>query len=97
MAKNLLHNADVHALLDQQARGCIPGIVDTGVADVGLSEDGLPGPPVVGPCDRPTAGGEYQVIAVHELPALSRFATVTICLAEVTTALRAAPVTTLPN
>jgi hypothetical protein len=31
MAKNLLHDADVRALLDQQARGCMPGIVDSGV------------------------------------------------------------------
>jgi hypothetical protein len=63
MAKNLLYDADVHALLDQQARGRMPGNVHSGVPDRCLSEDGLPGPPILGPRDQPTAtGGEYQVI-----------------------------------
>ena len=62
MAKNLLHDADMHALFDQQSRCGVPGIVDPGVADLRLGEDGLPGPPVLGAFDRAAAlGGENQI------------------------------------
>jgi hypothetical protein len=63
MAKNLLHDADVYALFDQQSRSGVTGIVDPGVADLRLGEDGLPGPPVLGAFDRAAAlGGEDQVM-----------------------------------
>jgi hypothetical protein len=46
MAEDLLHDADMHALGDQESCGGVPGIVDPRVADLRLGEDGLPGPPV---------------------------------------------------
>jgi hypothetical protein len=55
MAKNLLHDADVHALFDKQSGSGVPGIVDPGVADLRLGEDGFPGPPVLGAFDRAAA------------------------------------------
>jgi len=63
MAKHLLDDADVDALRDQQSRGCVPGIVDPGIPDLRLLEDGLPGPPVLGAFDRTAApGGEHQIM-----------------------------------
>jgi hypothetical protein len=63
MAKNLLHDADVHALFDQQSRSGMPCIVDPGVADLCLGEDGLPGAPILGLFDRAAVfGGEDQVM-----------------------------------
>jgi hypothetical protein len=32
MTKYLLDNADVHALFDQQRRGSMPGIMDSGIS-----------------------------------------------------------------
>jgi len=62
MAKNLLHDADMHAMCDQQSRSGVPRIVDPGIADLRLGEDGLPGPPVLGAFDRAAAlGGENQI------------------------------------
>lgn len=55
MAKNLLNDADVNTLLDQQGRRRVPGIVDPGVPDLGPAEDGLPGAPVLGAFDRAAA------------------------------------------
>jgi hypothetical protein len=54
MAKNFLNDADVNALLDQQRRRCVPGIVDSGIPHLRLLEDGLPDPPVLGALDRPS-------------------------------------------
>jgi hypothetical protein len=63
MAKNLLHDANVHSLFNQQSRSGVPGIVDSCIADLRLGEDGLPGPPVLGAFDRAAApGGEDQVM-----------------------------------
>ena len=62
MAKHLLDDADMDALLNQQSRSGVPRIVDPGVADLRLGEDGLPGPPVLGAFDRAAAlGGENQI------------------------------------
>lgn len=63
MAKHLLDDADMHARLDQESRGSVPGIVDPGVADLRLPKDGLPRPPVLSPFDRTaTPGREHQVM-----------------------------------
>jgi hypothetical protein len=62
MTKNLLHDADVHTLFDQQSRSGVPRIMDPRVTDLRLGEDGLPGAPVLGTFDRAAAfGGEDQV------------------------------------
>ena len=62
MTKNLLHDADVHTLFDQQSRSGVPRIMDPRVTDLRLGEDGLPGPPVLGAFDRAAAlGGENQI------------------------------------
>jgi hypothetical protein len=42
VAKHLLDDADVHALLDQQRRGDMPGVMDPGIPHPGLPEDCLP-------------------------------------------------------
>ena len=61
--KYLLHDADVHALLDQQSSGGVPGIVDPDIPDLRLAQDGLLGPPVFGVCDRAAmTGGEHQIM-----------------------------------
>lgn len=63
MAEHLLDDADMHTLLDQQSRGRVAGIMDPRVADLRLSEDGLPDPPVLGALDRPAAtGSEYEIV-----------------------------------
>jgi hypothetical protein len=63
MAKYLLDDADMHALLDQESRGSVPGIVDPDVPDLRLPKDGLPRPPVLSPLDRAAAPrGENQVM-----------------------------------
>ena len=63
MAQDLLNDSDMNALLDQQRRRRVPGIVDPSVADLRLSEEGLPGPPVLGALDRAAmTGGEHQVM-----------------------------------
>jgi len=41
----------------------VPGVVDPGIPDLRLAQDGLPGPPVLGAFDRPAAAsGEHQVM-----------------------------------
>src|SRR5579859_1817701 len=41
----------------------MPSVVDSGVADLGLGQDGLPGPPVLGAFDRsPATSCEYQIM-----------------------------------
>jgi hypothetical protein len=63
MAKDLLDDADMHALLDQESRGSVAGIVDPGVPDLRLPKDDLPRAPVLSPFDRAAApGGENQVM-----------------------------------
>jgi hypothetical protein len=52
MAEHLLSDTDVHALLDQQRRGGMPGVMDPGISHFGLPENHLPGPPVLGTFDR---------------------------------------------
>jgi len=60
MAEHLLGDAGMHALLDQQSLGRVAGIVNPGIADLRLSEDRLPDPPILGALDRPAApSGEY--------------------------------------
>jgi hypothetical protein len=44
VAKHLLGDADVHALLDKQRRGGMPGVMDPGIPNPGLPEDRLPRP-----------------------------------------------------
>jgi hypothetical protein len=69
MAKHLLNDADVHALLDQQRRSRMPGIVDPDRADPGLPEESLPGPPVLGPVDRTAIlSGEDQIVIRPAVP-----------------------------
>jgi hypothetical protein len=63
VAKYLLDDADVHALLDQQRRSGMPGIMNPGIPKPGLPEDRLPGPPVLGTLDRTAMPrGEYQIM-----------------------------------
>lgn len=63
VAKHLLHDADVDALLDQQRGGGVPGVMDASVPDLSLAQDGLPRPPILGALDRAAApGGEHQVV-----------------------------------
>ena len=63
VAKYLLDDADVHALLDQQRRSGMPGIMNPGIPNPGLPEDRLPGPPVLGTLDRTAMPrGEYQIM-----------------------------------
>lgn len=60
VAEHLLHNANVHTLLDQQSRGRMPAVVDPDVPDLRLAQDGLPGPPVLGAFNRgPAPGREH--------------------------------------
>jgi hypothetical protein len=42
VARDLLDDADVDALLDEESGGGVPGIVETAVPYTGLFEDGLP-------------------------------------------------------
>ncbi|MET7459007.1 hypothetical protein [Nonomuraea sp. NPDC005501] len=71
MAEDLLHDSDVHALLDEERRGGVPGVMDANVSDAGLFEDRLPALPVLGSFDGSAVlGGEHQVVV---LPALPRF------------------------
>ena len=70
MTKYLLDNADVHALFDQQRRGSMPGIMDSGISYPSLAEERLPGPPVLGTFDRTAMPrGEDQIVV---LPGVSR-------------------------
>ena len=63
MAKYLLDDTDVHALLDQQCRGRMPGVMDPGIPNPGLPENRLPGPPVLGTFDRTAMPrGEDQIM-----------------------------------
>jgi len=63
VAKYLLNDPDVHPLLDQQSSGRMPGVMDPGIPHPGLSEDRLPGPPVVGTFDRTAMPrGEDQIM-----------------------------------
>jgi hypothetical protein len=63
MAEHLLNDTDVHALLDQQRRGGMPGVMDPGISHFGLPENHLPGPPVLGTFDRPALPcGEDQIM-----------------------------------
>ena len=51
-AQDLLDDADVDALLDEERRRRMPGVVETSVADAGLLEDFFPLAPVFGAADR---------------------------------------------
>jgi hypothetical protein len=63
VAKHLLHDADMYALFDQQSGRRVPGIVHPDVPDLSLAQDGLPGPPVLGPLDTAAArGGKHQLV-----------------------------------
>jgi hypothetical protein len=48
VAHDLLDDADVDALLDEERGGGVPGVVETAVSYAGLLEDGLPLAPVLG-------------------------------------------------
>jgi hypothetical protein len=70
MATHLLDDADVHALLDQQRRRGMPGVMDPCVPHPSLPENRLPGSPVVGAFDRTTVPrGEDEIVI---LPVISR-------------------------
>jgi hypothetical protein len=63
VAEYLLDDADVRALLDQQSRSRVTGIVNPGIADLRLSEDHLPDPSILGALDRPAApSGEHEIV-----------------------------------
>ena len=69
MAEHLLDDADMNALFDQERRGRVPGIVYPGVPDPSLSQNALPGPPVLGPFDRAAMlRGERQVMSRPGIP-----------------------------
>ena len=78
VAEHFLDDADVHALLNQQSRGRVPGIVDPGVADLRLSRIAFQARQSslrsIGP---PRRVANTRSWSVHELPALSRSA---VCL-----------------
>jgi hypothetical protein len=62
VAEDLLDDADVGALLQQEGRGCVPGVVYTRRADSGFGEEVTPVlPVVVGVDGRAGGGGEDQV------------------------------------
>jgi hypothetical protein len=70
MAKYLLDDADVHALLDQQRRGSMPSVMDPGGPHPRLLKKRLPGPPVLGAFDRTAMPrGEDRIMI---LPGVSR-------------------------
>jgi hypothetical protein len=52
VAQDLLNDADVDALLDEERSGGMPGVVEASVSDSGLLEDGLPLSSVFGAADR---------------------------------------------
>jgi hypothetical protein len=52
VAEDLLHNADVDALLEQQRPGCMPGVVYTRLADSGGGQQRAPVFPVIMRVDR---------------------------------------------
>jgi hypothetical protein len=52
MAQDLLDDADVDALLDEERGRCMPGVVEAAVPYTGLLEDGLPLSPVFGAAQR---------------------------------------------
>jgi hypothetical protein len=52
VAEDLLYDADVDALLDQEGRGGVAGVVYSGVSYAGLLEDGLSLLPVLRALDR---------------------------------------------
>jgi hypothetical protein len=52
VTEDLLDHADVYALLDEERPAGMPSVVQPGIADAGLSEDGLPLAPVVGAVER---------------------------------------------
>ena len=63
VSENLLHHADVRALLDQQRRGGMPGIVDPGIPHLRLAQDSLPGSPILSALDGAAmAGREHQIM-----------------------------------
>jgi hypothetical protein len=69
VAEDLLDDTDVHALLDEERRGGVVGVVDADVSDAGLLEDGLPELPVLGSFDRSAVlGGEHQIVMLPALP-----------------------------
>jgi hypothetical protein len=71
--KDLLHDADVDALLDQRRPCGVPGVVDPYVSYSGLLEDDLPLAPVLRALDRSASPrGEDEVVVVPELAALLR-------------------------
>lgn len=64
MAEDLLYDADVHALFQEHGRRCVAGVMQPGVPDAGLIEDGLPFLPVFARIDRltiPECEGQVEI------------------------------------
>jgi hypothetical protein len=71
VAEHLLYGSDVHALVNEESRCGVPGIVDPDISDAGLLQDGLPVLPVLDSFDRGAVlGGEHQVVVLPALPRL---------------------------
>jgi hypothetical protein len=74
VAEDLLNHPDVYALLDQQGRCGVPGVVDSGVSYACLLEDGLPLLPVLCALNRATClGREDQVVISPPVPRFQAF------------------------
>nr|WP_062430719.1 hypothetical protein [Herbidospora daliensis] len=74
MAEDLLHDADVHTLFYEERCGGVAGVVDSGVSDLGLTEDRLPDLPVFGSFDGAAEPGrEDEVIVFPPVAGLQTF------------------------
>lgn len=69
VTEDLLYDADVDALLDQEGRGGVAGVVDPDISYAGLSEDGLPLLPVLCTFDRSAeVRGEDKIVIGPLIP-----------------------------
>jgi len=65
VAEDLLHDADVYALLDQEGACGVAAVVDAGVADAGFPEERLPLLPILPRVDWPAVRlGEEDVVVL---------------------------------
>jgi hypothetical protein len=72
VAQDLLDDADVYALLDEERGRRMSGVMEAPVSDAALVEDGLPLSPVLGTADRPAVLlAEDQVVVLPVVEARS--------------------------
>jgi hypothetical protein len=74
VAEDLLYDADVDALFDEQCRRGVAGVVDSRVSYTGLLEDGLPLLPVLCALERAAElRCEDQIMISPLIPSLEAF------------------------